>query len=203
MGAALGMAAIVLDHHNDAGDWINAGMLLVEWVCFGDPEQGIDGYNLIDADGGYAEGTHYMHYSWKKAAPFFVAMKNFNGDWTETYSSSNISGFYPAYGTANNLTLQNPFFDPRFTSIFEWAMKIRLPDGTLPVMEDSLIQLDFSFELYGEIISFNGDVDLGPYAGSANVIMASGWLDTYMLLTPMWVFIFIKFTQKDFHKPGK
>ena len=119
MGAALGMAAIVLNHHNDASDWINAGMLLVEWVCFGDPEQGIDGYNLIDADGGYAEGTHYMHYSWKKAAPFFVAMKNFNGDWTETYSSSNISGFYPDYGSANNLTLQNPFFDPRFTSIFE------------------------------------------------------------------------------------
>ena len=141
MGAALGMAAIVLNHHNDAGDWINAGMLLVEWVCFGDPEQGIDGYNLIDADGGYAEGTHYMHYSWKKAAPFFVAMKNFNGDWTETYSSSNISGFYPDYGSANNLTLQNPFFDPRFTSIFEWAMKIRLPDGTLPVMEDSPIQI--------------------------------------------------------------
>jgi len=141
IGAALGMVAIVLNHHNDASDWINAGMLLIEWVTFGDPEQGIDGYNLVDADGGYAEGTHYMHYSMKKAAPFFVAMKNFNGDWTETYSSSGISGFYPAYGTANNLTLQNPFFDSRFTSIFEWAMKIRLPDGTLPVMEDSPIQI--------------------------------------------------------------
>ena len=37
--------------------------------------------------------------------------------------------------------------------------------------------LDFTFDLAGETISFNGDVDLTPYAGSASVMVASGWLD--------------------------
>ena len=141
MGAALGMAGIVLNHHQDASDWINAGVLLIEWVCFAEPELGIDGYNLIDQDGGYAEGTHYMKYAWKKATGFFVAMKNFNGDWTETYSSSDISGYYPNYASANNLSLQNPYFDPRYHAIYSWAAKLRLPDGRLPIMEDSYLDI--------------------------------------------------------------
>jgi len=140
IGAALGMAAIVLNHHEDASIWISAGMLLIEWVCFASPQEAIDGYTLIDEDGGYAEGTHYMGYSWKKAAPFFVAMKNFKGNWTEAYSSYGITGFFPDY-SENSIALQNPYFDQRYRSIYEWAMKIRLPDGTLPVMEDSPLNI--------------------------------------------------------------
>ena len=137
IGAALGMAAIVLNNNNNATTWANAGMLLIDWVCFGEPANGFDGYNLIDNDGGYAEGTHYMHYSWKKVAPFFIAMKNFNGDWSENYSSSGIEGFYPDYASSTDLNLQSPYFDSRYSAIYEWAMQLRMPDGTLPVMEDS------------------------------------------------------------------
>ena len=137
IGAALGMAAIVLNQDDDATSWANAGMLLINWVCFGEPANGIDGYNLIDQDGGYAEGSHYMHYSWKKLAPFLVAMKNFNGDWSENYSSLGMEGFYPNYDSATDLNLQSPIFDERYRSIYNWAMQIQLPNGTLPVIEDS------------------------------------------------------------------
>ena len=141
IGAALGMTAVVLNQHDDASKWINAGMLLIDWVCFGEPADAFDGYSLVDMNGGYAEGTHYMHYSWKKATPFFVAMKNFNGDWTENYSSAGISGFFPDYNSSTGLDLRSPYYDPRYRSIYEWAMRIRLPNGKLPVMEDSPINV--------------------------------------------------------------
>ena len=137
IGAALGMAAVVLNQDDNATSWANAGMLLINWVCFGEPTNGIDGYNLIDQDGGYAEGSHYTHYSWKKLAPFFVAMKNFNGEWSENYSSLGIEGFYPNYDSATDLNLQSPIFDERYRFIYNWAMQIQLPNGTLPVIEDS------------------------------------------------------------------
>ena len=141
IGAALGMAAVVLNQHNDATSWANAGMLLINWVCFGEPAEGVDGYNLIDQDGGYAEGSYYMHYSWKKLAPFIVAMKNFNGNWSENYSSSEIDGFYPNYASSTDLNLQSPVFDERYQSIYNWVMQLRLPNGTLPVIEDSPLNI--------------------------------------------------------------
>ena len=155
IGAALGMAAVVLNQDDNATSWANAGMLLINWVCFGEPTNGIDGYNLIDQDGGYAEGTHYMHYSWKKLAPFFVAMKNFNGDWSENYSSLGIEGFYPNYVSATDLNLQSPIFDERYQSIYDWAMQIRLPNGSLPSIEDSPLNV-FTPEL--SLISSDYDI---------------------------------------------
>ena len=155
IGAALGMAAVVLNQDDNATSWANAGMLLINWVCFGEPTNGIDGYNLIDQDGGYAEGTHYMHYSWKKLAPFFVAMKNFNGDWSENYSSLGMQGFYPNYVSATDLNLQSPIFDERYQSIYDWAMQIRLPNGSLPSIEDSPLNV-FTPEL--SLISSDYDI---------------------------------------------
>ena len=137
IGAALGMAAVTLNQNQNSLKWANAGMLLINWVCFGDPAESFDGYSLIDENGGYAEGTHYFHYSWKKLAPFFIAMKNFNGDWLELYSSTEIDGFYPNYPSSNNLNLRSPYFDTRYHEIYDWIKKLRLPNGMLPVIEDS------------------------------------------------------------------
>ena len=156
IGAALGMTAVVLNQHTNATIWANSGMLLINWVCFGEPAYGTDGYNLIDQGGGYAEGSHYMHYSWKKLAPFFVAMKNFNGNWSENYSSSEIDGFYPNYPSATGLNLQSPVFDERYRSIYDWGMQIRLPNGTLPVIEDSPLNV-FTPEL--SLISSDYDIN--------------------------------------------
>lgn len=164
IGAALGMAAVVLNQDDDATSWANAGMLLINWVCFGEPSNGIDGYNLIDQDGGYAEGSHYTHYSWKKLAPFFVAMKNFNGDWLENYSSLGIEGFYPNYDSATDLNLQSPIFDERYQSIYNWTMQIRLPDGSLPAIEDSPLNVfvpELSLISSDYDINFNSPISYG------------------------------------------
>ncbi len=137
IGAALGMAALTLNQNQNSSKWANAGMLLIDWVCFGDPAESFDGFSLIDENGGYAEGTHYFHYSWKKLAPFFIAMKNFNGDWSEFYTSTEIDGFYPNFTSSNNLNLRSPYFDTRYHVIYDWIKKLRLPNGMLPVIEDS------------------------------------------------------------------
>ena len=141
IGAALGMAAVTLNQNQNSSKWANAGMLLINWVCFGDPAESFDGYSLIDENGGYAEGTHYFHYSWKKLVPFFIAMKNFNGDWSEFYTSTEIDGFYPNFPSSNNINLRSPYFDTRYHVIYDWINNLRLPNGMLPVIEDSPINV--------------------------------------------------------------
>ena len=46
LGSALGVAAITLNHHEDASTWANAAMILINWVLFAEPAEGFDGINL-------------------------------------------------------------------------------------------------------------------------------------------------------------
>ena len=131
IASALGIAAITLNNTPDASTWIGFSMeridntlFLSEWnswilwiIEFG-PQ--------IDNDGGYAEGPYYFRYSMKHLLPFFTAMKNFNGDWTETYTR-----------LSTIVILRSPWFDPRYIPIYDWVTKIRMPEGRLPALEDT------------------------------------------------------------------
>ena len=135
LGSALGVAAVTLNHHDDAGDWANAAMIIINWVLFSEPAEGFDGINLVDNDGGFAEGPDYAKYSWSTLVPFIMSMRNFNGDWTETYETN----IYPGneYGSANNLALQSPYYDPRYTMIYDYLTTIVMPGGRMPGIEDA------------------------------------------------------------------
>jgi hypothetical protein len=123
IASALGIAAITLNESQHANDWIQLAMSVIQYVLF---EDGSDGLRQVDSDGGYAEGPYYLRYSFKHLIPFFIAMRNFNGDWTEDYTYNSITR-----------SLQSPWYDTKYYKIYDWITKIRMPEGRLPALEDS------------------------------------------------------------------
>jgi len=130
LNAAFGLAAITLNDHPDAQEWINEAMSMNEYILWGWPDNG--NTPMIDGDGGFGEGPFYWKYSIKHLIPFFIAMKNFNGDWTEEYF--------------NGRFIRSPLFDTRYNKIYDWLTKIRMPEGRLPALEDTY-QDSYLFEL--------------------------------------------------------
>jgi len=143
LAAALGTAAVTINHHEQAENWINAAMVIIEWVLFAEPEEALDGFRQIDSDGGYAEGPVYLRYAWQKMIPFFIALRNFNGDWEETYSIDSLNIFYPNDASLKHVSVQSPWYDSRYSSVYDWVSKIRQPEGRLPGIEDSPLNVYF------------------------------------------------------------
>ncbi|RYZ49706.1 MAG: hypothetical protein EOP49_15700, partial [Sphingobacteriales bacterium] len=128
--AALGMAAVVL---NDAGgtaaadqpqNWINVGMYTIDNVLWRDAKRQSQPGILA----GYAEGPYYFKYAFLNCLPFFRAMGHFLPATALPYTYA-----------GNTRNIQNPYFDPNYDLLYEWAAAITLPDGRLPALEDSFI----------------------------------------------------------------
>jgi hypothetical protein len=126
IAAALGQAAVTLNDSEHAGTWIQLAMGVIQYVLFENGDEAYQGLRQVDSDGGYAEGPYYLKYVLKHLIPFFIAMRNFNGDWTEVYT-------YEAVPRST----QSPWFDPEYQKIYDWITKIRMPEGRLPALEDS------------------------------------------------------------------
>ncbi|MCB2379196.1 heparinase II/III family protein [Hymenobacter sp. BT635] len=131
--AALGMAAVVL---NDVGSathvsrrptaWINHGLFNIDNVLWQDAQRQSD----PNAVAGYAEGPYYFKYAFLNCLPFFRAMGNFLPDNTLTYSFGGVSR-----------PIRNPYYDPRYDQLYDWITAILLPDGRLPALEDSYVDM--------------------------------------------------------------
>ncbi|UOQ51082.1 heparinase II/III domain-containing protein [Hymenobacter cellulosivorans] len=131
--AALGMAAVVL---NDVGSatyvsrrptsWINHGLYNLDNVLWQDAQRQSDPAKVA----GYAEGPYYFKYAFLNCLPFFRAMGNFLPDNTLTYSFG---------GTSR--AIRNPYYDPRYDQLYTWITAILLPDGRLPALEDSYVDM--------------------------------------------------------------
>ncbi|UOQ70376.1 heparinase II/III domain-containing protein [Hymenobacter cellulosilyticus] len=131
--AALGMAAVVL---NDVGSathvsrrptsWINHGLYNIDNVLWQDAQRQSDPTKVA----GYAEGPYYFKYAFLNCLPFFRAMGNFLPDNTLTYSFG---------GTSR--PIRNPYYDPRYDQLYDWITAILLPDGRLPALEDSFVDM--------------------------------------------------------------
>jgi hypothetical protein len=131
--AALGMAAVVL---NDVGSatyvsrrptsWINHGLFNIDNVLWQDAQRQSDPTSMA----GYAEGPYYFKYAFLNCLPFFRAMGNFLPDNSLTYSSG---------GTSR--AIRNPYYDPRYNQLYDWITAILLPDGRLPALEDSYVDM--------------------------------------------------------------
>ena len=147
LASALGMTAITLNHYSSPNvssqpaTWIGKAMTFIDdvfWNIVSDPR----------VEMGYAESPYYFRYAMMSAAPFFYAMKNFNGDWTEWYKGR---------------TIQSPWFDPRYVKLYDWAAKIRMPDGRLPAFDDSYINSYFP--------------ELGIFSALPNQPSYYGWMN--------------------------
>ncbi|TGE24842.1 T9SS type A sorting domain-containing protein [Hymenobacter aquaticus] len=131
--AALGMAAVVL---NDVGSatyvsrrptsWINHGLFNLDNVLWQDAQRQSD----PAAVAGYAEGPYYFKYAFLNCLPFFRAMGHFLPDNILSYSFG---------GTTR--AIRNPYFDPRYDQLYDWITAILLPDGRLPALEDSYVDM--------------------------------------------------------------
>jgi hypothetical protein len=126
--SALGLAAVVL---NDAAStdpnqqplrWAGAGLYNIDNVLWRDAQRQSDSTQVA----GYAEGPYYFKYAMLNCLPFFRAMGNFLPDGTRPYT----------FGTKSR-SIRNPYFDPKYTLLYDWITAILMPDGRFPALEDS------------------------------------------------------------------
>ena len=121
LASAVGMAAIVLNtqtssqHHQKPYTWIEYAVTKT-YRQFGN--------YLIDQDGGWAEGNHYLGFSAVNFIPFVFSYENFTDGIPQTFGSTT----YPP-----------PLQQYRFQKNKDWGIKIRMPDGSRPPIDDSFL----------------------------------------------------------------
>jgi hypothetical protein len=130
--AALGMAAVVLseassnDRNRQPTTWAGAGLYHIDNVLWRDAQRQSDSTQIT----GYAEGPYYCKYALLNCLPFFRAMGHFLPDGRQTYT----------FGTSAR-SIRNPYYDPKYTRLYDWLAAITLPDGRLPALEDSYVDM--------------------------------------------------------------
>jgi len=131
--SALGLAAVVLNDHEDANinyqpqNWINAGLWNLDntlWVQNGTYPR----VSEPDTLAGYAEGPGYFNYAFQNAFPFIRSLYTFLPDDSIAVSFN-----------AQQRMIRNPWYDPRYYRIYDWMNKLQLPDGSEPAIHDSPI----------------------------------------------------------------
>jgi hypothetical protein len=130
--AALGMAAVVLndasstDPNQQPSRWADAGLYTIDNVLWRDAQRQSDSTQVA----GYAEGPYYCKYALLNCLPYFRAMGNFLPDGRLPYT----------FGSSTR-SIRNPFFDPKYDRLYEWLTAIEMPDGRLPALEDSYVDM--------------------------------------------------------------
>jgi hypothetical protein len=130
--AALGMAAVVLNDATSAdasqqpSRWAGAGLYHIDNVLWRDAQRQSDSTQVA----GYAEGPYYAKYALLNCLPFFRALGNFLPDGSQAYTFA---------GTTRRI--RNPYYDPKYTRLYDWLTAIMLPDGRLPALEDSYVDM--------------------------------------------------------------
>lgn len=130
--AALGMAAVVIndvtstDRNRQPTTWAGAGLYHIDNILWRDAQRQSDSTQVT----GYAEGPYYCKYALLNCLPFFRAMGHFLPDGRQTYT----------FGTSAR-SIRNPYYDPKYTRLYDWLAAITLPDGRLPALEDSYVDM--------------------------------------------------------------
>ncbi len=121
LASAVGMAAIVLNtetsgsNHQKPSTWIEYAVTKL-YRQFGN--------YLIDSDGGWAEGHHYLGFSAVNFIPFAFSYENFTDGIPQTFGST---------------TYSPPLQQYNFQKDTEWGIKIRMPDGSRPPIDDCFL----------------------------------------------------------------
>jgi hypothetical protein len=130
--AALGMAGVVLseatstDPNQQPANWAGLGLYHIDNVLWRDTQRQSDSTQVA----GYSEGPYYLKYALLNCLPYFRAMGNFLPDNRAAYT----------FGSSTR-RLRNPYFDPKYTLLYNWLTAILMPDGRLPALEDSYVDM--------------------------------------------------------------
>jgi hypothetical protein len=130
--AALGMAAVVLseaastDRNRQPAAWAGAGLYHIDNILWRDAQRQSDSTQVA----GYAEGPYYCKYALLNCLPFFRAMGTFLPDGRQAYT----------FGGSTR-SIRNPYYDPKYARLYEWLTAIMLPDGRLPALADSYVDM--------------------------------------------------------------
>ena len=159
--SAVGVAALVLHNKEFFDDAMNGdrtgGVVgkiadnIVNWFtdAGGFNYKGVKdviNYQIVDSnEGGWAEGPSYMRYSFLAAIPFIKAMENakVENNWLDT------------------TTLKN---------LFDWGVKIRMPNGARPPFDDSNLEISYFFGGYLNNPVYNWD-----WINSDNPYYSNDW----------------------------
>jgi hypothetical protein len=184
--AALGMAAVVLsevtstDVNQQPTNWAGAGLYHIDNVLWRDAQRQSDSTQVV----GYAEGPYYAKYALLNCLPFFRALGNFLPDGTQPYTFG---------GTTRRL--RNPYFDPKYTRLYDWLTAILLPDGRLPALEDSYVDMgmpelaltgraEYAKPMYFSKISGTNMASALAQLRDATVDMRAAWLAAAVVPSP-------------------
>lgn len=130
--AALGMAAVVLSEvtstnaNQQPTSWAGTGLYNIDNVLWRDAQRQSDSTQVA----GYAEGPYYCKYALLNCLPFFRAMGHFLPDGRLPYT----------FGSRTH-SIRNPYYDPKYALLYDWLTAIMLPDGRLPALEDSYVDM--------------------------------------------------------------
>lgn len=125
--AALGMCGLTCNQHNDASTWMNnavgnLGAFLND--------------RLSGSDGGYAEGPWYLEYSGATTRPFLIALHRMLGDASGSYAMKECGSIgWPC--SNRNVVVQDFLLNPKYRLLEEWPIRLRLPDGSRPDIDDA------------------------------------------------------------------
>ncbi|RZK60963.1 MAG: hypothetical protein EOO59_06235, partial [Hymenobacter sp.] len=184
--AALGMAAVVLSEATSAeaaqqpATWAGAGLYHIDNVLWRDAQRQSDSTQVA----GYSEGPYYAKYALLNCLPFFRAMGNFLPDGRQTYT----------FGTSAR-RIRNPYFDPKYARLYDWLTAIQLPDGRLPALEDSYVdmgmpelaltgQAQYATPMYFSKLTGTNMASAVAQLRDVTVDMRAAWLAAAIVPTP-------------------
>jgi hypothetical protein len=130
VAGALGTTAVVLNMEDSSDqnykpvNWVNCALWQINDQLFNTSNRETDKGKMA----GFAEGPHYMLYSFQHMLPFFSALKNFAGDFTSTFTFHGIPQ-----------AIRNPYYDPAYKLLYQWIANIMMPDGRIPALDDSFM----------------------------------------------------------------
>ncbi|MEM7036324.1 MAG: heparinase II/III family protein [Bacteroidota bacterium] len=151
---ALGVAAVVLNDATSSNaddrpsNWFHTAMYNIDNVLFRDPDRQSDPGVIA----GYSEGPHYLRFGMKHSLEFFHALHNFLPDTTFSITYEN-----------STRSIRHPWHDPNYHNLFEWIVKIRMPDGRHPALEDCFIAACYPELAILEKSEFRGQLDFSSW----------------------------------------
>lgn len=127
--AAMGMLALVLNHHPDAYRWMAYAV-----TQFHALEDG-----MTSADGVVNEGPFYHLYSAQTHLPFLLAYHDLSGGLAMDYPSACALRGEDGCDLHTARSYPSPLTWDRITAQHEWGVRTRLPDGTRPPVDDAFL----------------------------------------------------------------
>ena len=129
--AALGLAAVVLNDLENADpnyqpeNWINTAMWNLDYALWR-AEGLIPRLSEPGILAGYAEGPNYFRYGFHTVFPFLRSLWNFLPDGAYEFTYDGVTE-----------TIPHPWYDEKYHKLYEWTVKLRMPNGMFPAVHDT------------------------------------------------------------------